>query len=83
MLTFIYNRKDLVPNTDHFEHPQFVRAIGAGLFWDPESLGVAFKDRFKVVPLPAVALILTMVSCESKLQTSLLMFGYASRCKSV
>ncbi|KAF8597529.1 hypothetical protein BDV93DRAFT_596573 [Ceratobasidium sp. AG-I] len=56
-----FHCRDLVPNTDHFEHPQFVRAIGAGLFWDPESLGVVFKDRFKVVPIPAVALILTMM----------------------
>ena len=54
--------KDLVPNANHFEHPEFVRAIGAGLFWDPESLGVVFRERFKIVPIPAVALILTMVS---------------------
>jgi hypothetical protein len=55
--------KDLVPDTNYYEHEEFVRGIGAGLFWDPESLGVVFQKRFELVPLPAVALILTMVCC--------------------
>ncbi|QRV93060.1 LON domain serine protease [Ceratobasidium sp. AG-Ba] len=57
----VFHCKDLVFDTDQFEHPQFIRAIGAGLFWDSESLGVAFQDRFSPVPIPAVALILTMM----------------------
>lgn len=57
----IQRLQELMPNA-HFEHPEFIRAIGAGLFWDPESLGMAFRERFEVIPIPAVALILTMVS---------------------
>jgi hypothetical protein len=61
VLTNPCHLKEHVPDTNYYEHPEFVRAIGAGLFWDPESLGVVFRERFEVIPLPAVALILTMV----------------------
>ncbi|KAF8596469.1 hypothetical protein BDV93DRAFT_571914 [Ceratobasidium sp. AG-I] len=47
-----FHCQDLLPTTA-FKHPEFICAIGAGLFWDPESLGVVFRDRFKVVPIPA------------------------------
>ncbi|QRW15416.1 LON domain serine protease [Ceratobasidium sp. AG-Ba] len=57
----VFHCKNLVFDTDQFEHPEFIRAIGAGLFWDPDSLGVVFKDRFKPVPIPAAALVLTMM----------------------
>ncbi|KAF8596362.1 hypothetical protein BDV93DRAFT_66635 [Ceratobasidium sp. AG-I] len=60
----IFHCRDHVPDSNYYEHPEFVRAIGAGLFWDPESLGVVFRTRFKVVPLPAVALILTMMQAS-------------------
>ncbi|QRW10372.1 hypothetical protein RhiLY_09371 [Ceratobasidium sp. AG-Ba] len=57
----VFHCKNLVSDTDQFEHPKFIQAIGAGLFWDSESLGALFQDRFNPVPMPAVALILTMM----------------------
>ncbi|KAG9083639.1 hypothetical protein FRC06_004451 [Ceratobasidium sp. 370] len=52
---------DLKPDTDQYEHPQFIRAIGAGLFWDSNSIGVIFRTQFNPIPVPAVALVLTMM----------------------
>ncbi|KAG8732171.1 hypothetical protein FRC10_001172 [Ceratobasidium sp. 414] len=57
----VFHCKDLKPNTDQYEHPLFIRAICAGLFWDPESIGVVYHAKFKPVPIPAVALVLTMM----------------------
>ncbi|KAG8713805.1 hypothetical protein FRC08_012779 [Ceratobasidium sp. 394] len=57
----VFHCKDLKPNTNQYEHPEFVRAIGAALFWGPESIGVVYHERFKPVPIPAVALVLTMM----------------------
>ncbi|KAG8769800.1 hypothetical protein FRC12_004729 [Ceratobasidium sp. 428] len=57
----VFHCKDLVTDTNQFEHPEFISAIGAGLFWDSESLGATFQDRFDPVPIPAVAMILTTI----------------------
>ncbi|KAG8716752.1 hypothetical protein FRC08_008867 [Ceratobasidium sp. 394] len=52
----VFHCKNLKPNTDQYEHPEFIRAIGAGLFWDPESIGAVYHTKFNPVPIPAVAL---------------------------
>ncbi|KAG8710722.1 hypothetical protein FRC08_016802 [Ceratobasidium sp. 394] len=57
----VFHCKELKPNTDQYEHPVFIRAIGATLFWDPESIGVVYHDKFNPIPIPAVALVLTMM----------------------
>ncbi|KAG8796344.1 hypothetical protein FRC12_000061 [Ceratobasidium sp. 428] len=57
----VFHCRNLVSDTDQFEHPEFIHAISAGLFWDSESLGAVFQNRFKPVPMPAVALILTIM----------------------
>ncbi|KAG9086234.1 hypothetical protein FRC06_003208 [Ceratobasidium sp. 370] len=57
----VFHCRDLQPNTGQYEHPEFIRAIGAGLFWDSEAIGLAYRDNFEPVPMPAAALILTMM----------------------
>ncbi|KAG9121825.1 hypothetical protein FRC07_002056 [Ceratobasidium sp. 392] len=57
----VFHCRDLKANTDQYEHPEFIRAIGAALFWDSDSLGLKFRNLFKPVPVPAVALVLTMI----------------------
>ncbi|QRV93715.1 hypothetical protein RhiJN_21733 [Ceratobasidium sp. AG-Ba] len=65
----VFHCKNLVCDSDQFEHPEFINAISAGLFWDSESLGAVFQERFNPVPIPAVALILTMIqSCIEEWQ---------------
>ncbi|QRV99179.1 hypothetical protein RhiJN_27198 [Ceratobasidium sp. AG-Ba] len=44
---------------DPYEHAALQACIDAALFWSRESLGVAFKEQFRLVPLPAVAFVLT------------------------
>ncbi|KAG9088510.1 hypothetical protein FRC06_001992, partial [Ceratobasidium sp. 370] len=57
----VFHCKNLKPNTDQYEHPVFIRAISAALFWDPESIGIVYHPKFKPLPIPAVALVLTMM----------------------
>ncbi|KAG9088842.1 hypothetical protein FRC06_001825, partial [Ceratobasidium sp. 370] len=57
----IFHCKDLKPNSDQYEHALFICAISAGLFWDPESIGVVYHTKFNPVPTPAAALVLTMM----------------------
>ncbi|KAG8703756.1 hypothetical protein FRC08_002654 [Ceratobasidium sp. 394] len=57
----VFHCKNLKPNTDQYEHEVFIRAIGAALFWDPQSIGAVYHAKFKLLPIPAVALVLTMM----------------------
>jgi hypothetical protein len=55
-------QQDLESDTDQDEHPVFICCIAKAFFWDPNALGVIFHDKFKLVPLLAVALVLTTVN---------------------
>ncbi|KAG9088936.1 hypothetical protein FS749_001737, partial [Ceratobasidium sp. UAMH 11750] len=59
--------QDLKTNTDQYEHPQLARAVWVGFFWDADAIGMAFSAQFNLIPVPAVALILTMMQvCIAK-----------------
>ncbi|QRW11987.1 hypothetical protein RhiLY_10986 [Ceratobasidium sp. AG-Ba] len=68
----LYNKrlaKRLLPNQFHcrntktgedpYEHPALQACINVALFWSPESIGASFDDRFRPLPLPSVAFVLT------------------------
>ncbi|KAG9088826.1 hypothetical protein FRC06_001829 [Ceratobasidium sp. 370] len=57
----VFHCQDLKTNTDQYEHPQLARAIRVGFFWDADAIGMAFSALFNPIPVPAVALILTMM----------------------
>ncbi|KAG9090861.1 hypothetical protein FS749_000224 [Ceratobasidium sp. UAMH 11750] len=57
----VFHCRDLKTDSDQYEHPQLARAIMVGFFWDADAIGVAFSDRFNPIPVPAVALVLTMM----------------------
>ncbi|KAG9088243.1 hypothetical protein FRC06_002157, partial [Ceratobasidium sp. 370] len=72
--------KRLLPNQFHcadpktgagpYKHASLQVCIGVGLFWGLESTGVVFEDRYRPLPLPAVAFILTtMQHCIEEWQT--------------
>ncbi|QRV93495.1 hypothetical protein RhiJN_21513 [Ceratobasidium sp. AG-Ba] len=44
---------------DPYEHPALQACINVALFWSLESIGVAFEEYFRPVPLPSVAFVLT------------------------
>jgi hypothetical protein len=54
-------KQDLEPDTNQYEHPVFIRCIAEAFFWDSTAIGVVFHQKFRHVPLPAVALVLTTV----------------------
>ncbi|KAG9090431.1 hypothetical protein FRC06_001088 [Ceratobasidium sp. 370] len=56
-----FHCRDLKTDVDQFEHPAFKRAICVAFFWDQNSFAVRDHQNFKVLPLPAVAFVLTMM----------------------
>ncbi|KAG8710622.1 hypothetical protein FRC08_016929 [Ceratobasidium sp. 394] len=57
----VFHCKEHKPDANQYEHPAFIRAVCAVLFWDPASIGVVYHEKFNPVPIPAVALVLTMM----------------------
>ncbi|KAG8700488.1 hypothetical protein FRC08_004666 [Ceratobasidium sp. 394] len=57
----VFHCRDLKTDTDQYEHPQLARAVRVGFFWDTDAIGMAFSAQFNPIPVPAVALILTMM----------------------
>jgi hypothetical protein len=59
-------------DTDQYEHPAFISAICEAFFWTHDTFAIHHherfsienhgQDKFKGIPLPAVAFVLTMVS---------------------
>ncbi|KAG9087382.1 hypothetical protein FS749_002950 [Ceratobasidium sp. UAMH 11750] len=56
-----FHCRDLKTDVDQFEHPAFIRAICVAFFWHHDSFAVREHKKFKVLPLPAVAFVLTMM----------------------
>ncbi|KAG8728409.1 hypothetical protein FRC10_005008, partial [Ceratobasidium sp. 414] len=56
-----FHCRDLKTDTDQFEHLVFIRAICVAFFWNQDSFAVRDHEKFKVLPLPAVAFVLTMM----------------------
>ncbi|KAG9079560.1 hypothetical protein FS749_008419 [Ceratobasidium sp. UAMH 11750] len=71
----VYNRelaKKLLPNTFHcldidepndgqYEHPAVRDSIASAFFWRPDAVGMVYRKKFGPVPLPAVAMVLTIM----------------------
>ncbi|KAG8762029.1 hypothetical protein FRC11_011595 [Ceratobasidium sp. 423] len=51
----------LVPDINAYEHPAVRKCIAVGYFNRPDSIGMQFHERFRRLPLPAVATILTIM----------------------
>ncbi|KAG9094019.1 hypothetical protein FRC06_011271, partial [Ceratobasidium sp. 370] len=47
--------------TDPYENPVLCRCIAAIFFWVPDSLGVVYHTKFNLIPIPAVAMVLTIM----------------------
>ncbi|KAG8789049.1 hypothetical protein FRC12_013913 [Ceratobasidium sp. 428] len=61
-----FHCKDLVVDTDQYEHPVFIRAICEAFFWSAETFLLRDKDNLDKlandgIPLPAIALVLTLM----------------------
>lgn len=54
-------RKDTKTGDDPYENPTISTAITTAYFSDTKALGVKFPKSFNPIPLPAVALVLTLV----------------------
>ncbi|KAG8717882.1 hypothetical protein FRC09_013539 [Ceratobasidium sp. 395] len=66
----VFHCLNLEPDTNQYEHPEFIRAIGAGLFWEEDAIGVVFREEFNPITLPAAALVLTMMQvCIAEWET--------------
>ncbi|KAG9078701.1 hypothetical protein FRC06_008231, partial [Ceratobasidium sp. 370] len=61
-----FHCRDLRTDVNQFEHPAFVHAICEAYYWHQDSFAVRDHDLFKVMPLPAVALVLTMMQDSIK-----------------
>ncbi|QRV89203.1 hypothetical protein RhiJN_17221 [Ceratobasidium sp. AG-Ba] len=58
----LFHCRSLKPkNKDQYEHPEFVRAICAALFWDSDAIGLVYNELLNPIPIPGVALVLTMM----------------------
>ncbi|KAG9094991.1 hypothetical protein FRC06_010254 [Ceratobasidium sp. 370] len=63
------------PDNFQYEHPAFIRAMCEAFYWHSDSFAVRDPKRFEIMPLPAVAFVLTMMQeCIEEWQTG--------RCKS-
>lgn len=60
----------LVADVSAYEHPALQKCIAAGYFTGADSIGMLFHERFRPLPLPAVATILTtMQHCIGEWKT--------------
>ncbi|KAG9123542.1 hypothetical protein FRC07_014783 [Ceratobasidium sp. 392] len=65
-----FHCRDLVTDTNQYENRAFVSAICEALFWDRDTPFIRHHERFKVMPLPTVAFVLTMMqACLEEWQT--------------
>ncbi|KAG8762508.1 hypothetical protein FRC12_008984 [Ceratobasidium sp. 428] len=53
--------RDPKTKTDPYEHPAIPQFIAAIFFWGSDSLGMAYRDKFNPIPIPAVAMTLTIM----------------------
>lgn len=59
-----------------YKHPALSRAIAAAYFSGNKAMGVKYRDKFNPMPLPAVALVLTLIrpfGCPSERQLTLIL----------
>ncbi|KAF8598609.1 hypothetical protein BDV93DRAFT_512334 [Ceratobasidium sp. AG-I] len=52
---------DINSDADPFSSPAVPECIAAGLFWGPDSLGAMYHNKFRPIPLPTVAMIVTIM----------------------
>ncbi|KAG8771962.1 hypothetical protein FRC12_003314 [Ceratobasidium sp. 428] len=53
--------RDPKTKTDPYEHPAIPQFIAAIFFWGADSLGLVYRDKFNPIPIPAVAMTLTIM----------------------
>ncbi|KAG8691598.1 hypothetical protein FRC09_011583 [Ceratobasidium sp. 395] len=53
--------RDPKTKTDPYKHPAIPQFIAAIFFWGSDSLGMAYRDKFNPIPIPAVAMTLTIM----------------------
>ncbi|KAG8716066.1 hypothetical protein FRC08_009878 [Ceratobasidium sp. 394] len=56
-----FHCRDLKTDVKQFEHPAFKRAICVAFFWNQNPFAVRDHKEFEVLPLPAVAFVLTIM----------------------
>ncbi|KAG9094201.1 hypothetical protein FRC07_011343, partial [Ceratobasidium sp. 392] len=61
---FIY--PNLKPDDHPYEHPAIPSAIAGAFFWAPGAIGMAQNTKFNPIPIPAVAMVLTMMEHSIK-----------------
>ncbi|KAG9084905.1 hypothetical protein FS749_004840 [Ceratobasidium sp. UAMH 11750] len=49
------------PREHQYEHPGLRDAIATAFFWAPDAIGPMYHQKFQPLPLPAVAMVLTIV----------------------
>ncbi|KAG9082800.1 hypothetical protein FRC06_004856, partial [Ceratobasidium sp. 370] len=59
------------PNEHQYEHPALRDCIAAAFFWAPDSVGMMYHKKFQPIPIPAVAMVLTVMQhCIKEWKTS-------------
>ncbi|KAG8700491.1 hypothetical protein FRC09_005924 [Ceratobasidium sp. 395] len=61
LLPNTFHCRELEEDKDYYEHPTFVEAISEAFFWHQDSFAVRDQAKWQIIPLPAVAFVLTMM----------------------
>ncbi|KAG8761404.1 hypothetical protein FRC12_009422 [Ceratobasidium sp. 428] len=61
LLPNTFHCRELEEDKDYYEHPTFVEAISEAFFWHQDSFAVRDQAKWQIIPLPAVAFMLTMM----------------------
>ncbi|KAG9118836.1 hypothetical protein FRC07_006454 [Ceratobasidium sp. 392] len=56
-----FHCRDPKTGTDPYEHPALPKCIAATFFGGPKGIGTLHRERFSPMPLPAVAMVLTLM----------------------
>ncbi|KAG9087551.1 hypothetical protein FRC06_002480 [Ceratobasidium sp. 370] len=52
---------DPANDEDPYEHPGLCKCIAAAFFWGPDALRMAHHEKFRPIPLPTIAMVLTII----------------------